>query len=56
MAEDIAKHQERVNKEARKGVEGRKKRDEESDSEAADARRERADREQSVAPRLAILA
>ena len=49
MAEDIAKHQERVNKEARKGVEGRKKRDEESDSEAADARRERADREQRKA-------
>ena len=46
MAEDIAKHQERVDEEARKGAEGRRKRDEEIDADAADARRERADREQ----------
>ena len=50
MVEEIAKHQERVNKEAAaKGVEGRKKRDEESDHEAAESRRERTDREKRKA-------
>ena len=49
MAEEIVKHQERVNKEAAKGVEGRKKRDEESDHEAAESRRERTDREKRKA-------
>jgi hypothetical protein len=38
-----------VNKEAAKGVEGRKKRDEESDHEAAESRRERTDREKRKA-------
>ena len=38
-----------MNKEAAKGVEGRKKRDEESDHDAAESRRERTDREKRKA-------